>query len=145
MIISTISRWWYDLEVDEKWPNYQDMAGRYLMSHKYHLVLYFWWRLVHLKNKVTGPFDTEYKIWSYDSKSSSCTNSHDEEELATPPHLWLPVHHHTVKRHGCHLRQKTKILDKLRCTCNVNGYNILQIDGSCILGDKWLHRRVSKS
>ncbi len=30
-------------EVDEKWPNYRDMAGWYLMSHKYHLVLYFWW------------------------------------------------------------------------------------------------------
>jgi hypothetical protein len=43
VIISTISRWWYDLEVDEKWPNYRDRAGQYLMSHKYHLVLYFWW------------------------------------------------------------------------------------------------------
>ncbi len=27
---------------DEKWPNYQDMAGQYLMPHNYHLALHFW-------------------------------------------------------------------------------------------------------
>ncbi len=30
----------------KKWPNYQDMAGRYLMPHKYHLALHFWWGTV---------------------------------------------------------------------------------------------------
>ncbi len=31
---------------DEKWPNYRDMAGRYLMPHNYHLALHFWCRLI---------------------------------------------------------------------------------------------------
>ncbi len=28
---------------DEKWPKYRDTAGWYLMPHKYHLALHFWW------------------------------------------------------------------------------------------------------
>ncbi len=35
MITTSFTRW--------KWPNYQDMAGQYLMPHNYHLVLHFWY------------------------------------------------------------------------------------------------------
>jgi hypothetical protein len=42
VIIWKILRWLQHLLQDEKWPNYQDMAGRYLMPHKYHLALHFW-------------------------------------------------------------------------------------------------------
>ncbi len=31
---------------NEKLPNYQDMAGRFLMPHKYYLVLHFWCKQV---------------------------------------------------------------------------------------------------
>jgi hypothetical protein len=34
MITTFFTRW--------KWPNYRDMAGRYLMPHKYYLALHFW-------------------------------------------------------------------------------------------------------
>jgi len=30
------------MEQDETWSNYPDMAGRYWMSHQYHLGCYFW-------------------------------------------------------------------------------------------------------
>ncbi len=38
-------RFWDDNNIFhkmKKWPNYRDMAGRYLMPHKYHLVWHFW-------------------------------------------------------------------------------------------------------
>jgi hypothetical protein len=37
-----IWRYW-SLEKDETWSNYWDIAGRYWMSHQYHLGYYFWW------------------------------------------------------------------------------------------------------
>jgi hypothetical protein len=39
-----IKRQYWSLEKDETWSNYWDMAGRYWMSHQYHLGCYFWWR-----------------------------------------------------------------------------------------------------
>jgi hypothetical protein len=43
VIIWKILRWKQHLSQDEKWPNYWDMVGQYLMPHKYHLALHFWW------------------------------------------------------------------------------------------------------
>ncbi len=40
--LNKIIRRYWSLEKDETWSNYWDMAGRYWMSHQYHLGYYFW-------------------------------------------------------------------------------------------------------
>ncbi len=44
VIVTKNLRWNYHLAMEEKWPNYWDMAAQYWMSHQYCLAFYFWWR-----------------------------------------------------------------------------------------------------
>ncbi len=65
VIIWKILRWLLHLLQDKKWPNYRDIAGRYLIPHNYHLALHFWWF------KLNETLDTRL-VWGLPHPFSSC-------------------------------------------------------------------------
>ncbi len=58
---------------DEKWPNYRDMAGQYLMPQKYHLVLHFWCSQVNVAPLYAKPRSKKGTVRSCSQWNSSQT------------------------------------------------------------------------